>query len=80
MENASLCHISKVGCQLNQVSYTLLLEVKLPYDPVCPSVGWLVGRSVGRLVCQSKKILKGWEVAPQCSHRSTRFALSLFDL
>ena len=27
-----------------------LLEVKLPYGPVYPSVGWLGGRSVGRLV------------------------------
>ena len=24
----------------------LLLEVKFPYDPFCPSVGWLVGRMV----------------------------------
>ena len=23
-----------------------LLEVKLPYEPSCPSVGWLAGRSV----------------------------------
>ena len=42
-----------------------LLEVKLPYDPVCPSVGWLVsrlvgwsaggsvGRSVGQIACLS---------------------------
>ena len=27
-----------------------LLEVKLPYDPVCPSVRWLDGRLVGRSV------------------------------
>ena len=24
-----------------------LMEVKLPYDTVCPSVGWLVGRLNG---------------------------------
>ena len=29
-----------------------LLEGKLPYDPVCPSVGWLICWSVGWLVCQ----------------------------
>jgi len=27
-----------------------LLEVKLPYDPVCPSVGQLIGLSVDRSV------------------------------
>ena len=26
----------------------LLLEVKLTYEPLCPSVGWLVGWLVGR--------------------------------
>ena len=36
---------------------TILLEVKLPYDPAFPPVCWLtcrlVGRSVSRLVCLS---------------------------
>ena len=36
--------------------FFILLEVKLPYDPVCPSVSWLVGW----LVCWSY-FLKGRE-------------------
>ena len=28
------------------ISVSVLLEVKFPYDPVCPLVGWSVGRSV----------------------------------
>ena len=35
--------------------YRYFLEVNLPYDPVCPSVGWLIGRSVGRSVIISKR-------------------------
>ena len=33
--------------------FSALFEVKLPYDPVCPSVGWMTGRSNGRLVVLS---------------------------
>ena len=36
-----------------QVFLTLLFEVKLPCDPFCPIVGWLVSWSVGRSVCLS---------------------------
>ena len=31
---------------LSEHGNILLLEVKLTYDPVCPSVGWLVGRLI----------------------------------
>ena len=47
----------------------MLLKVKLPYDPVCPSVGW----SVGRLVCHT--FLKGQEVSLPCYYRSTQIPL-----
>ena len=40
------------------------LEVKLPYNPVCPSVGWLNGRSV----CHNLKFHFS-----SCSYRSTCF-------
>ena len=46
----------------------MLSEVKLSYDPVCPSVG---GRSVGRSVCHD--FLKGREVPLPCFYRSTIF-------
>ena len=36
-----------------QVFLTLLFEVKLPCDPFCPIVGWLVSWSVGWSVCLS---------------------------
>ena len=51
--------------------YKYLLEVKLHYDSVCSSVGWLVGRSVVRSDCQ--KFLKGWEFSVPSSYRSTCF-------
>ena len=35
------------------VNNFILLEVKHPYDLVCPSVGWLVGRTAGRSVSLS---------------------------
>ena len=35
---------------IKQCNVNMLLEVKLPYEPVCRSVGWLVGLSVGSSV------------------------------
>ena len=32
-----------IQSELNISKY--ILDEKLPYDPICPSVGWLVGRS-----------------------------------
>ena len=48
-----------------------LLKLKLPYDPVFPSVGRLVGWSV--------TFLKGREVSFSCSYWSFRFFLSLLQ-
>ena len=42
------CHLL-----VHLVHVNSLLEVKLPYDPSCPSVCWLVGRSVCLSVCMS---------------------------
>ena len=44
------------------------MEVKLPYDAVCPSVSWLVGWSVGQ------RVIRG-NVSYQCSYRSTCFKM-----
>ena len=33
-----------------------LLEVILPHDPVCPSVGWIVGRSVCYNFLKGRKV------------------------
>ena len=38
---------------LENVFFAFLLEVKLPYEPVFLSVGWMVGRSACRSVCHS---------------------------
>ena len=42
------CHLL-----VHLVHVNSLLEVKLPYDPSCPSVCWLVGLSVCLSVCMS---------------------------
>ena len=33
----------------SMIIISILLEVKLTYDPSCLSVGWFVGRSVGHI-------------------------------
>ena len=58
--------------------YTLhiiyLRKVSLPYDPSCPSFGWLVGQSVSWLFCYI--VLKGLEVTlPQYSIHQKIFVL-----
>ena len=45
--------------------FVKILEVKLPYDPVCLSVGWLVSRVIGLSVCHN--FPKGREVSLPCS-------------
>ena len=54
--------------------FSHLLEMKLPYDPICPSV-------VGRLVCWSffHNILKGREVSFPISYWITCFYINQFE-
>ena len=58
-----------------QFEYRLLifsiLEVYRSYDPSCPSIGWLVGWSVGQLVSWLVISLKEREVTLSCFYRST---------
>ena len=49
---------------------TFLLEVKLPYDTVCPSVGCLVGWSVCHI------FVNGRQVSLPCSYQSTYLIIS----
>ena len=46
-----------------------ILEVQLPFEPSCPSVGWSVGWFVGLSFCH--KFLPGREVSLSCSYLST---------
>ena len=48
----TLIHLSSPSLLYSSLFFSLL-EVKLPYYPVCTSVGWLVGRSVGRSDCHN---------------------------
>ena len=43
--------------------------MELPYDPVCPSVGYVDGQSVGQ--SDYHNFIKGREVSLPCSYRST---------
>ena len=42
-------HLLVVFALYSFISITSTLEVKLPYQPSCPSVGWLVSRLVSRV-------------------------------
>ena len=42
-----------IDCYIYNCWFGYFLEVKLSYDPSCPSVGWLVGRLVGLSVIVS---------------------------
>ena len=60
-----ICHASISRSDLGIIIF--LLKVKLSHDPVCLSVGWIVGGSV----CHN--FLEGREVSLLCSYRSTCF-------
>ena len=52
-----------------------LLELKLPFDPVCLSVGWLVDWTVSWYVCNN--FLKGRKVLLSCSYQRTCYTIQL---
>ena len=74
------CFFSKCSLQSNVVcNIVLLLEVKLPYDPSCPSVVcWSVSRSVRCSVCLS--VCHNFKLQFPCSYRSTCFFLLYLSL